>query len=158
MAYPGLPGTKWHKLPCVAQAQVRTPCLDGILVHRKSSTAMSHHTFHIWLSLPSDIKTKSRKGDPCCCTPGKRCRQHRFPFYASHFLLHISQKTKNLQYLSPGEKKEPKGITRKATARRQYFLLNSPCALESTPSSFGAGLHLSLPPQLHWRLKCILKM
>lgn len=55
MAYTGFSGTKWCELPCVAQPLVRTPCSVGVLVHRKSSTKMSDHTFHkyIWLSLPS---------------------------------------------------------------------------------------------------------
>lgn len=160
----GRRGLPWFARHQVAQASLcgttsgENPMLGRDLSSQKKlyNDVTSH--FPYMLSLPSDINTKSGKGDPCCCIPGKRCRQHLFSFYASHFLLHISQKTKNLQYLSPGEKKEPKGVTRKATVRWQYFLLNSPCVLESTPSSFGAGLHLSLPPQLHWRLKCILKM
>lgn len=100
--------------------------------------------------ISTDFKSKSRKGDPCCCIPGKLYRQHQFPFYASHFLLHISQKTKNLQYLSPGEKKDTKGVTRKATAIRQYCLLNPPFT-GVHPQLLRWGLHLSLPPQLRWR-------
>lgn len=91
----------------------------------------------------TDIKNKTRKGDPYFCIPDKQSVDRGDSHFMHLIFIFIYIKRQiTCRYLSPGEKKGTKRITRNAAAIKQYRHLNLPCA-GVYPSAFRTVLRLS---------------